>query len=974
MRSPFLSLIFFLSAFPALAESEAGEGNEARLIKDPRQLTFAGTRAGEGYFNADGSKMIFQSERETDNPFYQIYLLDLETGDMNRISPGHGKTTCAWIHPDGTKVMFASTHEDPEAKSDQANEFRERLSGKARKYSWDYDKDFEIYESGKDGSSIVNLTNAPGYDAEGCYSPDGTKIVFASNRAGFDEDLDAELKAEFERNPAVMNDIYIMDADGSNVKRLTTSIGYDGGPFFSADGGKICWRRFDRKGATAEIFTMNIDGTDQRQLTGLGAMSWAPYFHPSGDYLVFATNLQGFANFELYLVDAEGKKEPVRVSETEGFDGLPVFSPDGKTISWTSNRTPKKQSQIFIGRWNHDLALELLASAPNRGGEDKIGIAANGAVDKASLKGFVEFLASEELQGRLTGTEGEVAATESAAAVFQRMGLEPAGDDDTYFDTFEFTAGVDLGEDNALRLAGESAGWKLNEDWRPLSFSELGPIAPSEVVFAGYGIEVPESTGEDGKKLGMYSSYFHLGVKDKWVMVFRFMPEDASPEQRRRFSRHSSLRYKAMTAREKGARGLIVVTGPRAKARSRLVPLGYDASMSGSGLAAISISDEVATRMLEAAGVEGSLEDLQKQLDAGEMAQGFPLEGVQLAANIDILQEKAKGRNVLARLKADGSAEPPLIIGAHIDHLGVGYGRGSRANEDEEGIHYGADDNASGVAGVFEIADYLSGQVEAGKLELKRDVIFACWSGEELGLLGSSHWVREFAKQHGSEDGKLTGKLSACLNMDMIGRLEKSLVLQGVGSSDYWAPEIEKRNVVAGLPLVLSEDTFISTDATAFYVRGVPILNAFTGAHDDYHTPRDTPDKLDYDDMEKVVKLMALVARGLASTEEEPALKEQENPNDRPRAGLRAYLGTVPDYAQSDVEGVKLSGVGKGGPAEKAGVQGGDIIKTLAGKDVKNIYDYTYVIEALKIGDEIDIEVERAGELLQMKITPESRQ
>ncbi|MEM9480970.1 MAG: M28 family peptidase [Verrucomicrobiota bacterium] len=975
MRSPFLSLIFFLAAFPALAESEAGEGNEARLIKDPRQLTFAGKRAGEGYFNADGTKMIFQSEREADNPFYQIYLLDLETGDTNRISPGHGKTTCAWIHPDGTKVMFASTHEDPEAKSDQKNEFRERLSGKARKYSWDYDKDFEIYESGKDGSNMVNLTNAPGYDAEGCYSPDGTKIVFASNRTGFDEDLDEELKAEFERNAAVMNDIYIMDSDGSNVKRLTTTIGYVGGPFFSADGKKICWRRFDRKGATAEIFTMNIDGSDQRQLTGLGAMSWAPYFHPSGDYLIFATNLQGFANFELYLVDAAGQKEPVRVTETEGFDGLPVFSPDGKTISWTSNRTPKKQSQIFMGSWDHELALELLANSPTReSGAGEVGIAANGAVDEASLKGFVEYLASPELKGRLTGTEGERQATEFASSVFRSMGLEPGGDDGTYFDEFEFTAGVDLGENNLLRLSGSDVEWKLNEDWRPLSFSELGTIEPSDVVFAGYGIEVPESTGEDGKKLGMYSSYFHLAVKDKWVMVFRFMPEDASPEVRRRFARHSSLRYKAMTARQKGARGLIIVTGPEAEARSRLVPLGYDASMSGSGLAAISVSDEVASQMLKAAGIEESLGDLQKQLDGGEMAQGFPLGELQVEANIDIVQEKATGRNVLARLKAEGSAEPPLVIGAHIDHLGVGYGRGSRANEDEEGIHYGADDNASGVAGVFEIADYLKGQVDAGKVDLKRDVIFACWSGEELGLLGASHWVGEYAEKHGSEEGKLTGKLSACLNMDMIGRLEKSLVLQGVGSSDYWAPEIEKRNVVAGLPLVLSEDTFISTDATAFYVRGVPILNAFTGAHDDYHTPRDTPDKLDYEDMEKVVKLMALVARGLVSTEEEPALREQENPNDRPRAGLRAYLGTVPDYAQSDVEGVKLSGVGKNGPAEKAGVKGGDIIKTLAGKEVKNIYDYTYVIEALKIGEEIDMEVERGGELLEMKITPESRQ
>ena len=975
MRLPFLSLLFPAVVALSSAASASTPSNEARLIQNARQLTFAGKRAGEGYFNADGTKMIFQSEREADNPFYQIYLLDLETGDTTRVSPGGGKTTCAWIHPGGEKVMFASTHDDPEAGTDQENEFKMRLSGKKRRYSWDYDKDYEIYEASVDGSGLKNLTNTLGYDAEGCYSPDGSRIVFSSNRSAYETKLEGELAEEFERNPSVMSEIYIMDADGSNVKRLTDEMGYDGGPFFNADGTKICWRRFDRKGATAEIFTMNSDGTGQKQLTSIGAMSWAPFFHPSGDYLIFATNIQGFANFELYLVDAAGKKEPVRVTETEGFDGLPAFSPDGKKLAWTSNRTPKKQSQIFLGDWNHEAALALLQSSPERskGGDDPA-LEVNGKVDLGTMKTTVEFLASPELEGRLTGTQGGYRATEFAARSFEAMGLEPAGENGTWFDEFEFTAGIDLGTGNELLVEGLEVEPKLNEDWRPLSFSENGKIDPSGVVFAGYGLEVPEGVGEDGKKQPLYSSYFHLAVKDKWVMVFRFMPEDASPEMRRRYARYSNLRYKAMTARRKGARGLIVVTGPKAEAKQRLVPLGYDASMSGSGLAGISVSDELAERMLQAAGVKESLADMQAQLDTGEMAAGFTLEGIKVGATIDVLQEKATGRNVLARLKAGGGDEPPLVVGAHIDHLGVGYGPGSRADSDEKGIHYGADDNASGVAGVLEIADYLQGQVKAGKLSPKRDVIFACWSGEELGLLGASHWVREFAKDHGDEDGKLTGKIAACLNMDMIGRLEKSLVLQGVGSSDYWPPEVERRNVVVGLPLVLGEDNFVSTDATAFYVRGVPILNAFTGAHEDYHTPRDTPDKIKYEEMEKVVRLMALIARGLVSSEEEPRYVEQKRPNDRPRAGLRAYLGTVPDYAQSDIEGVKLSGVGKGGPADKAGIKGGDIIKSLAGKDVKNIYDYTYVIEALKIGEEIEIEIDRKGEQLKMKITPESRQ
>ncbi|MEY3457142.1 MAG: Arginyl aminopeptidase, partial [Planctomycetota bacterium] len=347
---------------PDITESDpaAARRLEARLVNRVRQLTFEGRRAGESYFSADGRQMVFQSEREPGNPFFQIYLMDLDTGDTQRISPGTGKTTCAWIHPSGSKVLYASTQEDPDALREQEEEIAFRASGKERRYAWDYDEFYDIFEYDLTAKTWHPLTREKGYDAEGSWSPDGSLIAFASNRSAWTDSLTEAQKQAFNLDPAWANEIYLMNADGSNVRRLTNSPGYDGGPFFSADGKKLCWRRFAENGATAEIMTMNLDGSAEQQLTRLQAMSWAPYFHPSGRYLIFTTNRHGFANFELYLIDAEGRREPVRVTHTPGFDGLPVFSPDGNQLAWTAGRTTNNQSQIFLADWNHAQALELL--------------------------------------------------------------------------------------------------------------------------------------------------------------------------------------------------------------------------------------------------------------------------------------------------------------------------------------------------------------------------------------------------------------------------------------------------------------------------------------------------------------------------------------------------------------------------------------------------------------------------------------
>ena len=981
------------------SDPSAAVRRESAFLSATRQLTFDGRRAGEGYFSADGSQMIFQSERDDENPFFQMFRLDLKSGVTQRLSLGYGKTTCGWIHPDGRRVLFASTHDDPQAVEKQKAKLEQRAAGKDSRYSWLYDEHYEIYEYDPEKDEYRNLTNTLGYDAEGSWSPDGRLIAFASNRGGYGE-LTEDEQAKFDHDAAWACDIFLMNADGSNLRQLTETPGYDGGPFFSPDGQRICWRRFSEDGLIAEIMTMNIDGSDQKQLTHLGAMSWAPIYHPSGRYLIFNTNLHGFANFELYLVDSEGAQKPVRVTHTAGFDALASFTPDGKQLAWTSGRTAEKQSQIFIANWNHAAALKALnlpADSSETDSADPQSVTArapSGRSDYAPADAVrhVEYLCRPQLQGRMTGTRGEKLATNYVAMFFELLGLEPEGDDESWFQEFGFTSGVSAGSDNRLAIGGKELN--LDTDWRPLAFSKTGDIPEAEVVFAGYGIQAPAGDGFDE-----YDSFVHLDVKDKWVVCFRFMPEDLTPERRQYLARFSSLRFKAMRLRDLGARGLIFVSGPTSNVREQIIPLQFDGSLAGTSIPVLSVSDDIAAEWLKFAGKD--LAAIQKKLDDGSPTMGFPIDGVALSANIDIQQEHRKGRNVLGRLQlGDEPAHEVIVVGAHVDHLGKGAGANSLARDDESGaIHFGADDNASGVAAMLQIAEALATAKDAGELSGSRDIVFAAWSGEELGLLGSSHYVKDlethFAQhaadasgESGTDDespsnqidvsGPNTGGLhmyiAACLNMDMVGRLQEKLVLQGLGSSSDWMALIERVNVVAGLPVSLQNDSYLPTDASVFFMHGVPILSAFTGTHGEYHTPRDTPEKLNYEGISSVARLMGTVCRELIVRPRSPVYVAQAKPDEgQRRANLRAWLGSIPDYAGSDEKGVLLSGVAKGGPCDKAGVKKGDIIVSLAGRKIENIYDYTYAIEALKIGQEVEIIVRRSDRDIPLQVTPGSR-
>ena len=356
--------VLLWSTVPQASQAPSGERS---FLSRVRRLTVDGKRAGEGYWSPDGKKLVFQSERDPANPFYQIFVLDFATGETRRISPGVGKTTCAFFRPGSSEIMFGSTHLDPKSLQYQKEELDFRASGQQRRYAWDYDAEMDIFAYDEKTGAMKQLTTARGYDAEGGYSPDGQWIVFSSMRDAYNRTLSAAEQKQLELDASYFAEVYIMKADGSEQKRLTDWAGYDGGTFFTKDG-RIVWRHFEENGLVANVWTMKMDGSDKRPITDFGAMSWAPYEHPSGEYFMFASNKLGFENFEVFIVDKDGAKEPVRITHTDGFDGLPVPSPDGTQLAFTSARGGGAGSagQIYLAQWNHQAAMAALKAAPPR--------------------------------------------------------------------------------------------------------------------------------------------------------------------------------------------------------------------------------------------------------------------------------------------------------------------------------------------------------------------------------------------------------------------------------------------------------------------------------------------------------------------------------------------------------------------------------------------------------------------------------
>ena len=701
--------------------------------------------------------------------------------------------------------------------------------------------------------------------------------------------------------------------------------------------------------------------------------------------------------------------------------------------------------------------------------------------DVEQLRAHINYLASDKLEGRRTGTPGAEEAARYIEKEFRAAGLSPGvtaliqgqinASIPSYRQTFPYVAGVELGKGNALtatrRVTEPSQGvpvaidFRVGEDWMPLGFSASARVESAPVVFVGYGITDAEQN---------YDDYKGADVKDKIALAFSGTPDGDNPHGR--FTRSGELRFKAAAARAAGAKALVVIAREENFKDDKLAALKYDNAGGDAGLPVVVISQQAAAKILGTGGSmpltnlekffgswankvaeamskyaaehPGSTDtygySMAKQLDShshGTSLLEVP-KGVTLNITTDIVRKNAPAANVVGVLEGSDPKlkDEVIVIGAHYDHLGRG-GEGSLAPKEGE-IHHGADDNASGTAGLLELARLFSQERE----KVRRTIVFVAFGGEEEGLIGSSYYVEHPARP--------LAETVAMINMDMVGRLkDDALTIGGVGTSPQWREWIKDANegykitinrealglgppkdsngdgatrgqgapqdsskqgtpqdpskqtpdatpsqktgdatpiVIMGtngqtvatatpaaiFTLRLNEDGYGPSDQSSFYSKKIPVLFFFTGAHEDYHKPSDTADKINYEGEATVLQFVRDIVYDLQAADKRPDFTLAKAETNSRSTSFRVSLGTIPSYAESS-DGLKLDGVREGSPAEKAGLKAGDKVVKLAGRDVRNVYDYTQALSEMKAGQEYEVVVVRDGQRLTLKITPAVR-
>ncbi|HPI36966.1 MAG TPA: M28 family peptidase [Ignavibacteriaceae bacterium] len=586
------------------------------------------------------------------------------------------------------------------------------------------------------------------------------------------------------------------------------------------------------------------------------------------------------------------------------------------------------------------LILLYLFVNTNFGQQEKLVITPE--ITAHELLSHISFLASDELKGRMTGTDEILLAAEYIKSEFIKYGLKPVFDK-SFFQEFQFIAGIELGNNNSLKFITkeEEINPALKSDFIPVSFSGETQIK-GKIVFAGYGISSTKVN---------YDDYRDIDVTDKIVVILRNHPENNNPQSK--FNEYSSLRYKASTAKEKGAAGVIFVNGYEFE-NDNLVQLKYDKAPIVKDFAALHIKREFIEKIFSAAGL--SFKEVQKLIADSLKPASIELD-VETEIETEIKEIQKVCRNVAGLLIGNDPIlkDEYLVIGAHYDHLGMGEA-GSLFRGEEPQVHNGADDNASGTAGVLELAQKF-GSINS---EFKRSIIFIAFSGEELGLLGSNYFVNHSPIP--------TEKMIAMFNMDMIGRLneEKSLIVYGTGTSSIWKEELEKNNQ-SGFKLTFNDEGFGPSDHSSFYGKNIPVLFFFTGVHSDYHRPTDDVEFINSDGQKDVVRFIYQLAKNVATSESKPNYISVPRKEMESTRAWRVYVGTVPDFASTS-DGFKISGVNDGSPAASGGMKAGDIINSFAGKAINNIYDYVYALQDCSPGDEVDVIVTRNGKKLSLKV------
>lgn len=721
-----------------------GNAQESRF-KNLKQLTSGGDNA-EAYFSPDSKSLTFQvNHPEKGIQCDQIYVFDLDQDlfvleQSRRISTGLGRTTCSFFMPDGQHILYSSTHlSNEECPTPPAPDPKGR-------YLWPIYPEYDIFMADLEGNIVQQMTDTYGYDAEAVLSPDGTMIAFTSTRSG---DID----------------IWIMNADGSQPRQVTTKIGYEGGAFFSHDSKKLVFRANYPQTPEAikeyqdllsqnlvapnnmELYTINIDGTDLKQITNLGKANWAPYFHPSDEKIIFASNhhsTRGY-DFQLFMIDIDGQNLE-QITWGSHFNAFPMFSPDGKKIVFSSNRNPEdpRETNVYIADW-----VELDPAERS---------------NKQALKKHISFLASDELEGRLTGSKNEQKAAHYIENILKELGLKP---------------------------------YKNNEYQQKFEYS---------------------------------------------------------------------------------------------------LTLNHDG----------------------------------------------------------ILKEKENtGINVIGYL--DNQANKTIVIGAHYDHLGMNEHGQSTDPKGTGQIHNGADDNASGVAAVLELARMLS----ENETQEEANYLFAFFSGEEDGLIGSKYLAKNIKSDY--------PHIQAMINLDMIGRLDadKNLTIGGVGTNPNFGKIIEQYTP-AGFHITIDSSGVGPSDHTSFYLKDIPVLFFFTGTHQDYHKPSDDEHLINYYGVKTITDYIFKIVRNIETFDDLEFIATKVNEGRR-APNYKVSLGIMPNYSDEG-KGLKVDGVMEGRTADLAGIQAGDIITSIGNCKIENIYDYMDCLTDINVNDERVISFTRGTQTFTKKV------
>jgi hypothetical protein len=579
-----------------------------------------------------------------------------------------------------------------------------------------------------------------------------------------------------------------------------------------------------------------------------------------------------------------------------------------------------------------------------------VSLAATATIDPTLYLNEIKFLASPEMRGRATGSPELERAAAFLEHHYRQLGIKPIGN--SYLQPFPVTTDAALGKANYFQFTEDGRATTLHfpDEFVPFNFSQTGPVTGA-VVFAGYGITAPEYG---------YDDYAGLDVKGKIVLLMRHEPQESDPKsvfEGKTLTQHAQFAAKATNAKMHGASGVILVAD-RANhpgEPDELEKFGVTAGPTNARIPFVQVKEARVEEWFTASGK--SLEKIQGDIDKDLKPRSFAFpDTIRVDANLDVQRAVKTVHNVAAMLP--GQTDEYVIIGAHYDHLGLG-GQYSLAPSQTGTIHPGADDNASGTAGVMELARYFAKQPRQ-----KRGILFLNFAGEEQGLLGSGYYADHPLLP-------LSGAV-AMINLDMVGRMrDNKLYIGGSASGSNLRPMLEKLIAASGLNADYSGGTSEgSSDHTSFTSHQVPALFFFSGLHGDYHKPSDTWDKIDAPAAARLLALVAEVAQTLRDTPERPAFVKLAAPpphgggdSPGPVSGYGPYFGSIPDFGEGIV-GVKFADVREGSPASKAGLRAGDIMIEFDGKPIQNLYDFTYALRAKKPGDEVKVKVTRDGKPL----------